>query len=313
MFSTCDKAVVHIVDDAYVDMLSGNDPKVTRRGLDYHFHPASQPVWADGGICLVVDVYRAESRKRILIDGGYSSEIVLHNMALMGIDPSSIDVAVLSHGHPDHFGGLAGVLMAVGHTVPLYVHPDAFIPRSIIRPNGLSMDYINRELSVARLEAAGARVMPLTSPIQLAPGFMLTGQIERTEEFEREVPKGRMRVINGGLEPDDICDDMGFVCNIRDEGLVVVSMCGHSGIVGTIQHCRKLTGVEQVYGVLGGFHLGHPGVPREKITRTIEALGQMKVKVLAPIHCSGQITRTAAAELLPESFVAAGAATSIEF
>jgi Metal-dependent hydrolases of the beta-lactamase superfamily II len=313
MLNSCDKAIVHIVDDAYVDMLSGNDPGVIRRGLDYHFHPANKPVWADGGICLVIDVYKGDRCKRILIDGGYSSEVVLHNMAIMGIDPSSIDVAVLSHGHPDHFGGFADVIAAVGHSVPLYVHPHSFIPRSIIRGDGFSMDYINRELSIRRLEDAGAKIIELTSPLQLAPGFILTGQIERTVDFESEAPSGRKRILNGALEPDSILDDMGFACNVRDIGLVVVSMCGHSGIISTIRHCQKITGVHSVYGVLGGFHLGHPGVPAKIIDATVDSLKELDVKRLAPFHCSGMVMRMAAAKALPDAYLAVGAATSIEF
>jgi Metal-dependent hydrolases of the beta-lactamase superfamily II len=293
-------------------MLSNSQPHVKRLGLDYHFHPASKPVQADGGICLVVDVFKGERRKRILVDGGYCGEIVLHNMAAMGIEPSTIDAAILSHGHPDHFSGMAQVLSEVGHPVPLYVHPDAFIPRSIVRPDGFSMDYINRELTIQKLESAGARICQIATPLQIAPGFLYTGQIERTVDFEEEVPKGRMCIRNGRIETDSILDDIGFVCNIRDEGLLVASMCGHSGIISTIKFCQKLTGVDKVYGVIGGFHLGHAGVSKNKINSTIQAIKELNVKLLAPFHCSGMVTRRTAAEVMPEAFVEVGAATSIE-
>lgn len=317
MIDTCDKVIIHIVDDAYVDMLSnsqqlsGNRGVVRRYGLNHHFLPGSQPVKADGGICLVVDIFKGDRCKRILVDGGYSSDVVLHNMKILGIDPSTINVAMLSHGHPDHLTGLAEVLAAVGHPVPLYVHPDAFIPRSIMQ-GGFSLDYINRDLRVDVLEAAGARIIPLASPIELAPGFLYTGQIERLENFEREVPKGRTRICDGCLAVDDILDDVGFVCNIKNKGLLVATMCGHAGIISTVRYCQELTGIDQVFGVIGGFHLGHAAVSNEKINLTIQALKDLDVKVAAPFHCSGMITRLRAAEAIPNAYVGVGAATVIE-
>jgi 7,8-dihydropterin-6-yl-methyl-4-(beta-D-ribofuranosyl)aminobenzene 5'-phosphate synthase len=312
VLNSCDQVTVYVVVDAYVDMLSGSKEGVKRLGLDFHFHPANKPVKADGGACLVVDVFKGDRRKRILIDGGYCGDVALHNMKLLGIDPATIDVAILSHGHPDHFTGMPEVLAAIGHSVPLYVHPDAFLPRSIMPEGGFSMDYINRELTPEKLEAAGAKIIPMTSPVQLAPGFLYTGQIERTVDFEKEVPKGRFCLRDGCLEPDDICDDTGFICNIRDEGLLVASMCGHSGIVNTVRYSQKLTGVDRIFGVIGGFHLGHPGVSKEKINTTIQEMKDMKIKLLAPFHCSGMVTRHVAAEMLPEAFVSIGAATVLE-
>lgn len=319
MINACDRVTVYIVDDAYVDMLTnseelpGNRGFVRRYGLEHHFKPGSMPVKADGGICLIVDVWSGDRCKRILIDGGYSGDVVLHNMKILGIDPAAINVAMLSHGHPDHLTGLAEVLAAVGHPVPLYVHPDAFVPRSIVQGNGFSMDYINRDLRVDELEAAGARIIPLTKPIELAPGFLYTGQIERIEEFEKEVPKGRVRFLEGRFEADDILDDVGFACNIKNKGLLVATMCGHAGIISTVRYCQKLTEVSQVFGVMGGFHLGHAAVSANKINGPVQALKELDVQVAVPMHCSGMITRQKVAEELPEAYISVGSATVLEF
>ena len=316
----CDRITISIVDDAYVDMLTNDQALadgrgyVKRHGLNYHFMPGSVPVQADGGFCLVIDVYRGLRHKRILIDGGYCTEIVLHNMELMGIDPATIDAAVLSHGHPDHLTGLTGVIKAIGHEVPLYVHPDAFIPRSILQPDGYSMDYINRALSRQALTEAGARIVEITQPVEIAPGFMLTGEIERVEEFEKEVPGGRVRFVDGRMEPDPIVDDIGFVANIKDKGLLAATMCGHAGIVNTVRHCCKIAGGEnKVFGAMGGFHLGHAAVSQEKINTTVQRLKEMDAQVVIPLHCSGMVTRLRVAEVLPEAYISAGAATVLEF
>jgi 7,8-dihydropterin-6-yl-methyl-4-(beta-D-ribofuranosyl)aminobenzene 5'-phosphate synthase len=319
MIHECDKLVVNIVDDAYVDMLTNSQALaegkgyVRRYGLNYHFMPDSLPVKADGGICLVVDVYGGGRQKRILVDGAYSADVVLHNMKIMGIDPASINMAILSHGHPDHMTGLAGVIAAIGHPVPLYMHPDSFIPRSIVQSDGYCMDYINRALSREALSAAGARIVELAAPLELAPGFMYTGQIEHSEEFEHEVPKGRVRFVDGMAETDNILDDVGFVCNIKGKGLLVTSMCGHAGIISIVNHCRKITGVDRVFGVMGGFHLGHAAVSAHKINTTVERLKEMNLQVAVPMHCSGMITRQRIAEALPQAYIGVGSATVLEF
>lgn len=312
MIHSCDRATVHVVDDAYVDMLTNSAGFVKRHGLNHHFMPGNKPVKADGGISLVVDVYNGDRHKRILIDGGYCGDIVLYNMEIMGIDPASIDMAILSHGHPDHLSGLAEVLLAVGHSVPLYLHPDAFVPRSITQPDGYVLDYINRELHVQVLEQAGARIVPLRDPLELAPGFLYSGEVERPDGFEREVPKGRVCIREGRLADDDITDDICLALNIRDKGLFVIAMCGHSGIITTVEHCRRLTGIDRVYGVLGGFHLGHAGVSESKLNTTVTELNKLDLQIVVPLHCSGMTIRSKIAEQIPQAYVAAGAATSLE-
>jgi 7,8-dihydropterin-6-yl-methyl-4-(beta-D-ribofuranosyl)aminobenzene 5'-phosphate synthase len=309
----CDRVKIHIVVDNYIDILTPSQPPIRRFGLDYHFHPRGKVVKADAGLCLVIDVYKGSSRKRILADGAFSSDVVLNNMEIGGIDPATIDEAYLSHGHPDHFSGLPGVLEATGHPVPLYVHPDAFIPRAIVPVSGFTMSYINRELTVERLAAAGGRTVLMSSPMQIGPGLMTTGQIERKLDFEEDVPEGRYRVIEGGLEPDEILDDTALICHVEDRGLFVISFCGHSGIINTIRHAQKITGVDKVFAVIGGFHLGHPGVSAEKIDSTLAAMKDLGIEFLAPCHCSGLIFRRKAAEFLPEAYADVGAATLIEF
>jgi 7,8-dihydropterin-6-yl-methyl-4-(beta-D-ribofuranosyl)aminobenzene 5'-phosphate synthase len=309
----CDRLTIHVVVDNYVEILGRSQPHVKRLGLDHHFHPRGKPVKADGGICLVIDVWKNERRKRILVDGAFCSDIVLHNMEILGIDPATIDEAVLSHGHPDHFTGLAGAIKAIGHPVPLLVHPDAFLPRCIIPADGFTMTYLNRELTVERLTEAGACVLQTISPIQLGPGLTTSGQMEPPTGFELEVPKGRLRVRNHVFEPDPIQDDVALFCNVKDRGLFVISFCGHNGIINTISQGRKMTGVDKVFGVVGGFHLGHPGISVDKIEQTLLAMKEMGVEFLAPFHCSGMAIRRRAPQVLPEAYVEVGAATVIDF
>lgn len=309
----CDSVKITVIVDNNVDMLSANSEHIKRLRMDYHFNPEGGVVQADAGICLLVDTYKNGERKsRVLIDGGFESSVVLHNMGLLGIDPSTIEHVLLSHGHPDHFGGINGVLRAIGHKVPFVVHPDAFIPRSIVT-DITKADHINRELRRDRLQEDGAILNETSEPVDLGYAIMTTGVADRKIDFEKQVPKGRFQIIDGEQIPDEIMDDTNVIINVKDKGLIVISLCGHSGLINTIKHAQKITGVEKIYTVIGGFHLGHPDIPKDKIGKTIDELGKMETNYVVPMHCSGLEFKFKMKEKMPEAFIAGSSATVLSF
>jgi 7,8-dihydropterin-6-yl-methyl-4-(beta-D-ribofuranosyl)aminobenzene 5'-phosphate synthase len=98
-------------------------------------------------------------------------------------------------------------------------------------------------------------------------------------------------------------DDQAIVLNVKNKGLVVMTACGHSGIINTIKYAQKLTGVDQVYAVIGGFHTGLPGVPEKNADDTIAALKDVGPTVLAPMHCSGLRMIALALMEFPDQFL----------
>ncbi len=130
----------------------------------------------------------------------------------------------------------------------------------------------------------------------------MTGEIERTTEFERGMPFHES-LPDGEWTPDPlILDDQALVLNVRERGLVVITGCGHAGIVNTVRFAQKLTGIERVYAIIGGFHLANS--PLETVIRpTIEALGQFAPKVIAPAHCTGWRATHSIAAALPDAFI----------
>ncbi|MEM3646663.1 MAG: MBL fold metallo-hydrolase [Thermofilum sp.] len=302
-----------MVVDNYVDILSKSDKRIKRLRIDFHFDPRGGIVQGEGGLCLVIDTFSGKKRmSRVMVDAAFESEVVIHNMKLLGIDPSTIDAVLLSHGHPDHFGGLVGVLESIGHKVPLVVHPDAFIPRSIIT-NITRADRFNQKLTRSSLRQAGAVLNETNKPVRLGHAIYTTGEVERRLSFERDVPKGRFQVIDGRLVPDEIRDDTNVLVNVRNKGLIVVSPCGHSGVVNTTIYARKIAGVRTIYCVIGGFHLGHPDIPKNKIDKTIDALLRLDARRIVPIHCSGLECKFKTMEKANDRFISAGAATVLNF
>jgi 7,8-dihydropterin-6-yl-methyl-4-(beta-D-ribofuranosyl)aminobenzene 5'-phosphate synthase len=132
--------------------------------------------------------------------------------------------------------------------------------------------------------------------------ILVTGEIPRRTDFEKGFPQHRV-LVNGQWQPDPwILDDRAMVVNVRQKGLVVVSGCAHAGIINTILCAKQITGVMDVYGVLGGFHLAGKEC-EQRISQTVEKLKLLDPNLVAPSHCTGWRGIYAIAEALPHAFI----------
>jgi 7,8-dihydropterin-6-yl-methyl-4-(beta-D-ribofuranosyl)aminobenzene 5'-phosphate synthase len=310
---SCDRLTITVLVDNYIDMLMPNTATIRRQGMPEHFLPRRGTPLAENGISFLLKAETAGRTTTILFDAGMSGIPIIHNARVLGVDWDAIDQVVLSHGHPDHFGGIYAALEAMGRRVPLVVHPSAFHPRSIRRPD-MMLQYFNRGLTERELVEAGAALVPVREPLDLAPGITTSGEIPITVDFEHEVPAGRMSIRDGHVHPDPIDDYLTLIINVTGVGLVVLDPCGHSGVLSSLDHAKKITGVDALHGVLGGFHLGHAGITQQKIDQTVAGLAERGLQLIAPMHCSGFRAQRAVAEALPEAFalMTAGAELVIE-
>ena len=221
--------------------------------------------------------------QRILMDTSLSAEPVLHNMAVLGIDPGSIDAVFLSHCHDDHTGGLPGVIEAIDKPgLPIVAHPELFRPNlwfeTSLRILGMT------ELQQRQIHESGAVPVLVKEPFQLFPGLISTGEIARTTDFEvSEI--GAYNVVDGRLEEDPLLDDMSLVVNVKGKGLVIITGCGHAGIINIVRHAQRITGIDRVDGIMGGFHL----IDRtpDQIEKTVEALLAVDARWVVSGHCTG--------------------------
>ncbi len=209
--------------------------------------------------------------KRVLVDTGATGLAVEHNLGLLGLTFDDIDVVFLSHGHSDHTGGLRKVR---GRVV---AHPDTFHRRFLVAAEGAVYDLSSPAADPRRHSVEFHR-----GPVTLSRGVMSTGEIPRANEWE-ELDIFRMK-RNGRMTEDRIVDDQGVIVN-TPRGLVLLLGCGHAGAINTIEHAKALTGTDEVYCVIGGFHLIGPG--EAKIERTIAELRRLKVRKVVPLHCTG--------------------------
>lgn len=238
-------------------------------------------LWAQHGLSIFLELKFDQESMRLLWDTGASSEVMLHNADELNIDLNNLGLVCLSHGHYDHTGGLMGVLQHRKDRIVILAHPDIFAPKLKAQP---MLKFIGLPFTRTQVEAAGAIMLEARGPVAIAPGLMTTGEVARLESFEKV--ENFWTVRDGQYCQDNIPDDQALAAVLPGKGLVVITGCAHSGIINTIRHAQKITGVEKLYAVIGGFHLMDADDGR--IDATAEALKRLDPAIVRPGHCTGQ-------------------------
>ncbi|MBX7433143.1 MBL fold metallo-hydrolase [Mycobacterium sp. Y57] len=257
---------------------------------------------AEHGFSMLVTVSRAGHDHHLLFDAGMTPDGLVQNMRRLGLSPSDIELVVLSHGHFDHVTGLDGLIRSVGPSnLPLVIHPGAFTKRRIAIPGLLELEL--PAPSCTALREAGIDVIERRqSSLLIDDSVLITGEIDRTTEFERGMPFHEA-FTDGAWTPDPlILDDQALIVNVAGHGLVVLTGCGHSGIVNIVRHATRLTGVERVAAVVGGFHLSGPAF-EPLIGPTVDALAELGAEAIIPAHCTGWRAAHAIAAAMPDAYI----------
>ena len=251
---------------------------------------------------MLVTIYENGNKDSFLFDTGVTIDGVLHNMDALQVKPNELHAIVLSHGHTDHTRGLIGLIKRYGRPrIPIVLHPDAFLKRKNVFPDGHETEHIPP--SQRDLEAEGVEIIEDRAPTMLVNGHALvTGQIVRTTPFEKGNPT-QVAWIDGKWQPDPLIhDDQAVIINVKDKGLVVLTGCGHAGVVNTLKHARDMTGINNIHAVIGGFHLTGP-IFEPIIAPTIQALKEFNPDIIVPEHCTGWRATHLIAREFPNAFV----------
>lgn len=185
--------------------------------------------------------------------------------------------------------------------MPLLLHPDAFLERKLVFPDGHELNLPPPDRRI--LSHEGIEFIEERGPSYLLGNLVLvTGQIHRSTPFERGFPAHYARIADQWQQDPLIHDDQAVVIHVKEKGLVILTGCGHAGAINTIRHAQELTGIQKVYAVLGGFHL--TGALFEPIIPpTIAALKELNPALIVPAHCTGWKATHALARELPDAFV----------
>jgi len=312
-----DEVTVTTMIDNTFDALLASGGSVTR--VPMGAGRVAAPQFADGetvaglraehGFSALVTVRTGNTSSTVLFDAGASPDGLAVNAERLGIDVGGLQGVVLSHGHFDHAGGLDGLARLRGRSgLPMTVHPAVWTRRRLELPGGRVLEMPT--LSRGALEREGFAVIERRHPSLLVGGILITGEVDRVTEFERGMPPQHQAWDGHGWQHDPtVIDDQALVINVRGRGLVVITGCGHAGVVNIIRHAMRLTGASRLLAVIGGFHLSGPAF-EPVIEPTVAALTELAPGLLAPGHCTGWRAQHTLAATLPDAWVQASVGTT---
>lgn len=257
---------------------------------------------AEHGFSALVTARTGNTSSTLLFDTGVSPDGLSVNAERLGVDVGDLQGVVLSHGHFDHAGGFAGLSALRGRSgLPLTVHPAVWTRRRLELPGGHGL--VMPTLSRGALEREGFEVIERRQPSLLAGGMLITGEVDRVTEFEHGMPPAHQAWDGSGWRPDPlVIDDQALVINVRGRGLVIITGCGHAGVVNIVRQAMRLTGISKLLAVIGGFHLSGPAF-EPIIEPTVAALTELAPELIVPGHCTGWRAQHALAATLPKAWV----------
>jgi 7,8-dihydropterin-6-yl-methyl-4-(beta-D-ribofuranosyl)aminobenzene 5'-phosphate synthase len=303
-----DEVKITLVVENTFDMLLTSSEHAKRFKLHSNLFERPLPT-AEHGYSALISVKSGNRHGSILFDTGVSKRGFLYNLDVLEINPADFSAVILSHGHPDHALGLPGLVERLGERrLPLILHPDAFLERKLILPNGDEIQLPPPKQNDYRQENIEILMEPTPSAL-IDNLILISGEVARTTGFEQGFPVHYAR-RDGKWEPDPLIhDDQCAIINLREKGLVIVTGCGHSGIINIIRNARAITGIEKIHAVIGGFHLS--GALFEKIIpQTVEELTKIGPKFIVPGHCTGWIATHQIARNMPDAFIPSSAGTT---
>ena len=261
------------------------------------------------GLAMSISVQDNGEKHLFLLDTGGLSQTIVENSKQFEVNLNDVEKLVLSHGHIDHFGGLAGVLPLFNKGTEFVLNPNCYnqnyiaimksgevIPaedlgaslRTLDKEGKLSLNIklpiLSKNMITNLVDQYGIKLVETNEPVKLYKGIATSGEIELFDK--EEVTKGiYIMKSRKEFETNYFRDETSIYINVKDKGLVVITGCGHCGIMNTIKHGQKLTGIDKIYAVIGGFH--EEWNPIEKIEEKVKYFEELNPEIICGMHCTG--------------------------
>lgn len=222
----------------------------------------------------------ADGRK-ILFDTGARPNTVFENAKAFKVDLSDVQDVVLSHFHYDHTTGLITLRREFAKSNPrafsrVHVGKGIFLPRRGTMDNPMIA-------AKKEYEITGGMFLEHDKPEEILPGVWLTGPVPRVYP-EKNYPSGVQVAKGDRWVEDDVPEDQSLVFN-TPKGLVLLTGCGHAGIINTLQYARAFLRPAPVDAAIGGFHLFRAN--DEQLDWTADKLKEFQTAQILGAHCTG--------------------------
>jgi 7,8-dihydropterin-6-yl-methyl-4-(beta-D-ribofuranosyl)aminobenzene 5'-phosphate synthase len=305
--------------DIFIDKPSNPLVKVERTG-DGADGRAVKPLNSQWGLSLHLESTAGSTTRRQILDFGSTADVLVNNIELMRVDIGEVDGLIVSHGHGDHYGGLVGFLeryrSRLRPDVALVVGgEDNFCYQYQRGPSGDPV--VRTVLDRADLKRLGIAWSAAEQPRLIGDHAFSTGRIERSS-FEKVIPNTLVEYgehdgagcaadhfseadRQGKPVPNQHWHEHATCFVVRGRGLVVISSCGHAGIINSVRQAQRVSGVEHVHAIVGGFHLGP--APAAYVSDVVAGIKELKPDLVIPMHCSGVNFVAAAHDLMPGQLV----------
>lgn len=223
--------------------------------------------------------------RRILFDTGARPDTVWKNLQEMRLDLSTITDVILSHNHGDHTGGLLVLRRELAKRNPkaiatAHVGKGAFYSR----PGGNGEEGNHLRTVKAEYEGLGGTFKEYDRKVELFPGAWLTGPVKRVHPEKNWSTRFPLLLPGGAKAEDNLPEDMSLVLDTT-KGLVIVSGCGHAGIINTLEQARREVRNAPIHAAIGGWHL-FAATP-EHLSWTGAKLKAMQLENFLGAHCTG--------------------------
>jgi len=330
---TVDRLVMtNVVDNVY-DIFSKGGKLDTITVQRAPFQGRVNALLSEHGLAYHLESLRGSERREILLDFSLTDLALFNNFRALSVDPTRADALVISHGHRDHYGALPELARTwQGKLKPglaLYAGgEDTFCHRVSVAPSGATTD--GGQLERGALEGRGINVVLAKQPTVVAGQAFTSGQIQRTIDFEKAPAAARLMAgpMNSmcspahfaatkvETKPGELVTDMFWgehatAYHVKDRGLVVITSCGHAGVINSVRHVQKVTGIDKIHAIVGGFHLSP--APDEIVAKTVEAFKAINPDHIIPMHCTGVNTIIAVHRVMPQKLVMPATGTRVMF
>lgn len=246
---------------------------------------------ACNGLSLLIKAHVGAKHYTFLFDTGPDKGLAVENAARMDLDLDQVQAIVLSHGHFDHYGGTTSVLDAIGkQDIPVYTHPELFNPRAFGKEH---LIYVNDLITPELIKAHGGKPVITKEAVSLFDDTVLvSGEVPRVTAYETGSPSEYKKKDNQWQPSPNVTDERCLIMKVKGKGLVVITACGHTGVINATKHAHNLFNQEDIYAIMGGFHLAGPELAN-RVEPTINDLLAFNPQYIITGHCTGRHTQAA--------------------